>query len=296
MTEHASRYDHWAWLYDQTLGPKYAAQKIGAMEKAVLPHVPAGAKMLDLCCGTGQLVAALVERGYRVTGFDGSADMLRHARNNAPEASFIEGDARDFNLEGDFDGVVCTSASLNHMQEVGDLRGVFQSVNRSLKAGGIFVFDVNHPAQMARYWSGRTMEGEIGPDHAWAITPAYDPATKQGSFTVDIHRRQATSSRSLFKRLIERAVGHNRLRRRRLDLLSRFSTFRPDWEHVSVVNTVWGHEIATLETLLRDSGFEAQARSTSGGQIDDRNSVYFFCRKVAELQASLQPELQEATP
>ncbi len=295
MTEHATKYDHWAWLYDQTLGPKYSSQKIGAIEKAVLPHVPPGGNILDLCCGTGQLVAALGERGYNVTGFDGSSDMLRHARQNAPAATFIEGDARDFTLDESFDCVVCTSASLNHMQQADDLRGVFASVNRCLKPGGIFVFDVNHPAQMARYWLGRTMEGEIGADHSWAITPAYDPSTKQGSFTVDIYRRTEHSRVNPVKRLIEKVVGLNLLRRRRLALLSNYHVFRQDWEHRSVVNTVWGHELQSLEALLEDNGFEAQARSTGGGAIDERHSVYFFCRKAGVPDISPEPQLQEIT-
>jgi SAM-dependent methyltransferase len=286
MLEQASNYDHWAWLYNQTLGPRYGEHKIGPIERVVLPHVPAGGTILDLCCGTGQLVAQLVDRGYSVTGFDGSADMLRHARENAPSAAFAQGDARDFAFEAPFDAVLCTSASLNHMASLDDLRGVFTSVNRSLKEGGIFVFDVNHPAQMSRYWHGRPTEGEIHPDFAWLITPKYDPSAGRGAFTVDIYRRPDERRRFSLKNLAGRVTRTDRLRSWRLALLSRYKTFRPDWEHRSVVNVVWGHDLEAVTALLRECGFEADLRSTKGGPIDEKNAAYFFCRKSSAPEAS----------
>jgi methylase of polypeptide subunit release factors len=39
--------------------------------------------ILDLCCGTGQLVLQFLDRGYDVTGVDLSDDMLSCARRSA---------------------------------------------------------------------------------------------------------------------------------------------------------------------------------------------------------------------
>ncbi|OQP87455.1 SAM-dependent methyltransferase [Rhizobium rhizosphaerae] len=285
MADHASRYDHWAWLYNQTLGPRYGAHKIGPIERVVLPHVPAGGAILDLCCGTGQLAAALQARQFHVTGLDGSADMLRHARDNAPSARFVQGDARHFDLETPFDAVLCTSASLNHMEGPEDLAAVFSSVNRALKAGGIFVFDVNHPAQMARHWHGRPSEGEMQPDFAWAITPQYDPAAGQGAFTVDIFRRANGQRRSRLRALAERLTRARPLRRLRLALLARPGLLHRGWEHNRVVNRVWGHDLDQVSALLAQNGFAPELRSTTGGPVDDGHAAYFFCRKIAETGA-----------
>lgn len=295
MIEQASNYDHWAWLYNQTLGPRYGDHKIGPIERVVLPHVPAGGTILDLCCGTGQLVAQLVERGYSVTGFDGSADMLRFARENAPASVFVQGDAREFAFETPFDAVMCTSASLNHMQSLDDLRGVFSSVNRSLKTGGVFVFDINHPAQMSRYWHGRPTEGEIHPDYAWLITPQYDPSAGQGAFTVDIYRRPGTRKESALKNLAGRLTRSETLRRWRFALLSRYQTFRPDWEHRAVVNVVWGHDLDAITTLLRECGFQTELRSTKGGPIDEKHAAYFFCRKIAAVEVRTAETMLEVS-
>jgi trans-aconitate methyltransferase len=62
----------------------------------ILSELSTDACLLDLCCGAGHLTRALAGRGYRVTGLDGSAEMLRYARENAPSAEFIWTDARTF--------------------------------------------------------------------------------------------------------------------------------------------------------------------------------------------------------
>lgn len=294
MTEQPSDYDHWAWLYNETLGPEYGREKIGFLERTFLPYVPAGGRVLDLCCGTGQLIEPLLARGYAVTGLDGSADMLRFARQNAPTADYVQADARDFALETSFDGVICTSASLNHMSGLDDLRLVFASVNKCLRNDGVFVFDINHPAQLARYWRGQPAEGEVCPNHAWLITPRYDAKAAHGTFTVDIYRRPDGVRNSLLKRGIGRVIGSRLLTGRRLALLSRFRAFQPNWEHRSVAYPVHGHDLAAVGALLRDSGFDFELQTIQGGTVDENHSAYFVCRKVAAVGAQHEPAQQEA--
>ncbi|HEX2295436.1 MAG TPA: class I SAM-dependent methyltransferase, partial [Actinomycetota bacterium] len=108
-----SDYDALAWIYNE-----YWAQPQrllwAPLESLVLKHVPAGGHVLDLCCGTGQLAAHLVARGFRVTGVDGSSEMLRFARENASEAELVLGDARALDLPPTFHGAVSQFGSLNH--------------------------------------------------------------------------------------------------------------------------------------------------------------------------------------
>ena len=51
--------------------------------------------------------------------------MLNYAKGNAPKGKFMLGDAREFLLENEFDGVVSSSASLNHILSLEDLKKVF---------------------------------------------------------------------------------------------------------------------------------------------------------------------------
>jgi SAM-dependent methyltransferase len=281
MNQTDGDYDDWAWLYNKTLGPGYHAEKLSFLERTLLARIPAGGRILDLCCGTGQMIAPLVQRGFEVTGLDYSADMLRHARQNAPGAEFVEGDARSFHFAKSFDGVLCASASLNHMASADDLAQVFACVHESLVEGGTFVFDINHPAQLIRYWRGQPAEGEIRRDYAWLITPRYDAAAARGGFTVDIFRRPANAAASPLRDLIGASLSAELLRRRRLQLLSRFASFRPDWERRSSHYPVHGHDLTAVEALLREAGFAVSIETAAGDKpVTEHHAAHFVCRKT----------------
>jgi SAM-dependent methyltransferase len=281
MTQPGGDYDDWAWLYNKTLGPEYREEKLGFLERTLIARIPARGRILDLCCGTGQMIPPLVQRGFAVTGLDYSAHMLRHARENAPGVTFVQGDARDFRFAESFDGVLCASASLNHMAGLDDLAKVFACVHGSLADSGVFVFDINHPSQLIRYWRGQPAEGEIRRDYAWLITPRYDAATAKGGFTVDIYRRPANAAASRFKDALGALLGARLLRRRRLALLARFAAFRPDWERRSNHYPVHGHDLAAVEALLRETGFDVSIETVRGDKpVDEHSAAHFVCRKT----------------
>ncbi|MBX9579077.1 MAG: class I SAM-dependent methyltransferase [Gemmataceae bacterium] len=69
--------------------------------------LPAGAAVLDVGCGCGRPIAEyLAGRGFRVTGLDGSARLLDHARRAVPAAAFVHGDMRTADPGGPFDAAV----------------------------------------------------------------------------------------------------------------------------------------------------------------------------------------------
>lgn len=74
----------------------------------LLGRLPAGARVLDVGCGSGLPTArALVDAGCAVTGIDISPVMLELARRNVPEATFLQCDVRDVDPRlGPFDAVV----------------------------------------------------------------------------------------------------------------------------------------------------------------------------------------------
>ena len=73
--------------------------------------LPAGAMVLDLACGTGDLSRLALRRGYRVVGTDLSAGMLSA---NGAATPLVEADGSHLPfVDGAFDGIVCGYALRN---------------------------------------------------------------------------------------------------------------------------------------------------------------------------------------
>ncbi|MGD1862583.1 MAG: class I SAM-dependent methyltransferase [Leptolyngbyaceae cyanobacterium] len=284
-TQRYTDYDTWAWLYNETMGPDYGREQLKFLQRVLLPHLPPHAAILDLCCGTGQLIQPLVAAGYQVTGLDGSERMLTYAHQNAPQATFMLEDARRFRLPEPVDGAFSTSASLNHIMTLDDLTLVFRNVYQDLRPGGIFAFDLNHPDQMQKWWRGRIVEGEIGPRNAWRLTPEYHPETSEGAFHVEIFQAQSSTdwlSRLMrpLKQALYRLLSLRRLTGLRLRLLSRFEQMEPTWTRSPLTYRVKGHPLPDVQAALEAVGFTAITLETiDGAPLDANHSAHFICHK-----------------
>ncbi len=163
-------YNPFAALYNKHWGNS-AERFLGILINLAGDQIAEGATVLDLCCGTGQLASLLEEKGHPVTGIDCSSEMLSFAKKNSPSSKFLLHDARDFNLSSTFDLVVSTYDSLNHIMNEEDLLLVFQNVNRALKPGGHFLFDLNMENGFIQNWNGPL--NVVEDDHVCAIQTCY---------------------------------------------------------------------------------------------------------------------------
>jgi SAM-dependent methyltransferase len=281
--ERYSEYDDWAWLYDQTVGPDYCMPQYRFLQRALLPELPPGARLLDLCCGSGQLIRPLLDDGFRVTGLDGSSAMLDCARHNAPGADYVLADARSFTLPERYDGAFSTSASLNHIGSVTELQQVFGRVHAVLAPGARFVFDLNHPDQMARWWRGQPLEGELRSHFAWMITPFYDAAEERGFFRVSMARPRDGRPLGGLRAALAQWLSKPRFIGLRLALIRRIGLIAPGWARQSVDYGVRAHRLADVEAALRVSGFrDIRVETVDGGTaVDENHSAHFICRKDA---------------
>jgi SAM-dependent methyltransferase len=166
-----SDYDPFARVYNKHWGNSFTQYALRVLEMLVLPNLPAEARILDLCCGTGQLARILSERGYRVTGLDGSAEMLRFARENAPGVEFIHDDARTFRLTF-----------------------VFRNVYAALREGGLFLFDLNMEAGYRTTWNDNF--GIVEDDMVCVVRSGYLAEERTARFDATIFRRRQNWERS----------------------------------------------------------------------------------------------------
>ncbi len=189
-----SDYDRFAWVYNKHWGHSFTQLALPILEKLVLLYLPAKASILDLCCGTGQLAQTLIARGYRVTGLDGSEEMLRFARENAPAGEFIVDDARSFKLPNIYHAVVSTFDSLNHIMTLEELTSVFRNVYAALREGGLFLFDLNMEEGFKICWDD--FFDIVEDDLVCIVRTSYRPEERIAQFNTTIFYLQEGWQRS----------------------------------------------------------------------------------------------------
>ncbi|MFF3463003.1 class I SAM-dependent methyltransferase [Streptomyces sp. NPDC002619] len=99
--------------------------------EVIAAAVPAGAHVLELGSGVGRVTHPLLERGFRVTAVDESAEMLERVRGARTICSPIE----DLDLGETFD-VVMLASFLVHAGDVEVRRGLLRTCARHVADGG----------------------------------------------------------------------------------------------------------------------------------------------------------------
>lgn len=276
-------YDPWAWLYNKSEAALACQRLLPSLEKLLFPQIPQGAKILDLCCGTGQLTQQLILRGYQVIGLDGSEQMLYYARENAPQAQFILGDARAFEFPATFDAVICTDSALNHLMSYGELKSVFSNVSKSLKNNGIFWFDLGLEK---RYRNIPVNDGELENNYAWTVGETYDPIAKTGTFTITIfqppqaHLNELQSA-SLSRRL-KRLIYNSFLRF--VNPASLLQLLEKDWQPSEITFAVKPYARSEVISALKEAEFTAVNVYNLQGKLASPKEENYACFMAGKTQ------------
>ena len=181
-------YDDFAWFYERYWSEPFAADVRPILQDTLLPLVPAGGHILDLCCGVGHSSHWLTACGFRVTGLDGSNEMIHLARRNAPRAAFVVADARAYAQPDSYDAAICTFDSLNHLPTESDLEQVLRNVQQSLGREGLFLFDMNLEAGFLA--ASPDSYSIVKDDHVCVIESLFDPSSRVACSDVIMFRRE----------------------------------------------------------------------------------------------------------
>ena len=110
-----------------------------------------GKAVLDLGCAGGFMAEALARRGAQVTGIDPAAEAIDAARAHAREVGLRigydvgVGEALPYH-SASFDALVCVDV----LEHVADLPKVLAEIARTLRPGGLFLFDTINRNPLAR--------------------------------------------------------------------------------------------------------------------------------------------------
>jgi demethylmenaquinone methyltransferase/2-methoxy-6-polyprenyl-1,4-benzoquinol methylase len=144
-----------------------------AVEAVVQP----GDRVLDACCGTGDLAVAAEREGGVVTGLDFSSAMLERARRKSETIAWVEGDVLALPFA---DGVFDAATVGFGVRNVADLDAALAELRRVLRRGGrLAILEITQPRGMLRpffsLWFERIVPllGKVLPGgRAYAYLPA----------------------------------------------------------------------------------------------------------------------------
>jgi SAM-dependent methyltransferase len=138
-----------AALYD-TLNPW------GAGDPFYLELVMSSRSVLDLGCGTGQLLRRAAAEGHPgvLVGVDVAAAMLAEAERHGARVEWRRGDARTIDLGRRFELVTMTGHAFQVFLTDDDVRALLANVRRHLEPGGRFAFETRNSS--AKAWESWT--------------------------------------------------------------------------------------------------------------------------------------------
>lgn len=138
------------------LAALYDAMCVGRGDFAFyLPLAMAAPSVLDVGCGTGELLIRARDGGHkgRLTGLDPAPGMLAQARKRV-DIEWILGDLSTARWTNAFDLIVMTGHAFQVLLEDDELRTALDAIRKALTPTGRFAFETRNP--LVREWESWT--------------------------------------------------------------------------------------------------------------------------------------------
>ncbi len=138
-------YKDFAYVYDRLMSEAPYDKWVEWIQSVVRKDEWVNPRIVELGCGTGNILIPLTSNGWNVIGIDLSEDMLTIAQDKANETGLyihlLHQDMREFELGHPVDLIYSFCDSLNYLLQEEDIQKTFQLVYESLNVGGLWVFD-----------------------------------------------------------------------------------------------------------------------------------------------------------
>ena len=139
-------YNKFASIYDELMMDFNYEDWFNYIEDIFKKYNKTPRKIIEMACGTGNLSYYLAKKGYNLTCFDLSENMLSQAYGKLRKfknVKLIKQNMIDFNLKESFDSIISICDSINYITRKEDLLQTFKNVWNHLEDDGIFIFDIN---------------------------------------------------------------------------------------------------------------------------------------------------------
>lgn len=222
---------------------------VSALQKAGIGQ---GELILDLGCGTGNLMLPLLKEGYDLIGVDISPEMLCEARDKCMDEEFFPlllcQDMTELDLYGTVKAALCCLDSFNYLIEDGELEKVFALLHNYIEPDGILFFDVNTPCKFR----------EVYGDNCYVLEDksvfcswenGFDPDTHLCTFHLNFFEKQKSGL----------------------------------WKRTTETQTERCYETDYIKSLLTSNGFEILEHlgDLSGKPADESDHRhYYLCKRI----------------
>lgn len=148
-----------------------------------------GACVLDLGCGYGWHCQYAARHGAaEVLGLDGSVRMIEEAkrRNSSEGIRYEVCDLLDYGYPEERFDLVLSNLVLHYVE---DLDGIYRKIYQSLKAGGVFLLNIEHPVftgSVGQEW----IRDEEGRALYWPVDRYFSPGVRVTNFLGKSVRKQ----------------------------------------------------------------------------------------------------------
>ena len=133
-----------------------------------LPLVMSAESVLDVGCGTGELLRTARSAGHtgRLCGLDPAEAMLEQARTRR-DIEWVHGDLASVDWHSEFDLVVMTGHAFQVFVEDDQLHASLSAIRSALTEDGRFVFETRNPS--ARGWEAWTPDNAVEIVHSGSV-------------------------------------------------------------------------------------------------------------------------------
>jgi SAM-dependent methyltransferase len=182
-----------AWIHHVGFSQHVARVWPGILRLLHEGGLAAGARVLDVGCGSGLLARRLLSAGFSVTGIDASPAMIELAREYAPGAEFdvlrlptgLSPGSRG--ALPDADAVVSTGHVLNYLDSRDAIVCALRELARVVRTGGVLALDL----MSEEYREQRQSDGaQVRVTDDWAIMTRFScPAPHRFDRAITVFRR-----------------------------------------------------------------------------------------------------------